>query len=669
MGTKSVNLAIIGDNLDALSKIQQVDAKAEELKAKVEADHPELIIGIDKAKADAEAALLRAEIESVLNGGGGIKISAALGDLSKGVGALGLASAGISALVPVAAVATGGILALGSSVASVGAGMGLFAVVAKGVFSDISAETSAYQASLVDTGKKRATDIATYQAQLKSLTGPQKELAQSVNSLQADWHGAISDMSGIVVSTLLPVLNVLPDVLNTVESMMTTMAPAFEKAGQSIAKALDGKALSDFMTTVAQHAATDIPVVIDIFGHLASIAGKVIVAFSPLGDKILSVIDTLTQKADAGANNTISKFVDYIQANGPNVTKSLANIAQAFKGMGGALASEGQVVALILPPLTGLLKLIASNPVGADALAGLLVLTKLGAAPAVLGLISSGLTKIVGGVKDWMLAQEALTVVNKEGAIASIAAWGLVGVAILAIVAVIVLVIHYHSQLLAAAKAVWAGIKSAAEAVWTWLDSTAKSVFGWMKSNWPLLLGILTGPFGLAVGEIIQHFTAIRNGAVTVVNDIRSFFNRLPGDMVSIGSNIVHGLISGILGMAGQIWSTVQNLATNYIEAPFKAALSIFSPSRVFAAHGQNIVAGLVQGIDSTAHLATASVTRMASGVANAGTASINRSMAGAAGSQQIVVSFDSSGADSELMTAMKKLIRVRGGNPGLLGR
>jgi hypothetical protein len=131
----------------------------------------------------------------------------------------------------------------------------------------------------------------------------------------------------------------------------------------------------------------------------------------------------------------------------------------------------------------------------------------------------------------------------------------------------------------------------------------------------------------------------------------------------------VHGLISGILGMAGQIWSTVQNLATNYIEAPFKAALSIFSPSRVFAAHGQNIVAGLVQGIDGSAHLATASVTRMASGVSNAGTASINRSMAGAAGSQQIVVSFDSSGADSEFMTAMKKMIRIRGGNPGLLGR
>jgi phage-related protein len=596
-------------------------------------------------------------------------LGANLGKVSLGLGGIGAAGAAVSALVPVAAVASGGILALGSSVASVGAGFGLFAVVAKGVFSDISSETSAYQASLVDTGKKRATDIATYQAQLKSLTGPQKELAQSVNSLQSDWHGAISDMSGIVVSTLLPVLNVIPDVLNTVESMMQTMAPAFAAAGQSIAKALDGKAFYEFMTTLATHAATDIPKVIDIFGHLADIAGKVIVAFSPLGDKILSVIDTLTQKADAGANNTLSRFIDYIDANGPNVMKSLANIASAFKSMGGALASEGQVAALILPPLTGLLKLIASNPIGADALAGLLVLTKLGAAPAVLGLISSGLTKIVGGVKDWMIAQEALTIVNKEGAIASILAWGLVGVAILAIGAIIFLIIKYHTQLWDAAKAVWAGIKSAAEAVWNWLDSTAKSVFGWMKANWPLLLGILTGPIGLAVGEIVQHWSTIKNGALDVVHSITSWFSALPGQMLSIGENIVHGLINGILGMAGQIWSTVQNLATNYIEAPFKAALSIFSPSRVFAAHGQNIVAGLVSGIDSSAHLATASVTRMASGVANAGTASINRSMAGAAGSQQIVVSFDGSGADSELMTALKKLIRVHGGNPGILGR
>jgi hypothetical protein len=568
----------------------------------------------------------------------------------------------------VAAVATGGILALGSSVASVGVGFGIFAAVAKGVFSDISSETSAYQASLVDTGKKRATDIATYEAQLKSLTGPQKELAQSVNSLQADWHGAISDMSGIVTSTLLPVLNVIPDVLNTVEGMMQTMAPAFAAAGQSIAKALDGKAMYEFMTTLAQHAATDIPKVVDIFGHLADIAGKVITAFAPMGDKILSVIDTLTKNADAGTNNALSKFIGYIQANGPNVVKALTNLAGAFKGMGGALASEGQVAALILPPLTGLLKLIASNPIGADALAGLLVLAKLGAAPAVLGLISSGLTKIVGGVKEWMIAQEALTIVNKEGAIASIAAWGLIGVAILAVGAIIFLIIKYHTQLWDAAKAVWAGIKSAAEAVWTWLDSTAKSVFGWMKSNWPLLLGILAGPFALAVGEIIQHFSAIRNGAVTVVNDIRSFFSRLPGDMASIGANIVHGLISGILGMAGQIWSTVQNLATNYIEAPFKAALSIFSPSRVFAAHGANIVAGLVQGIDSTAHLATASVTRMASSVGNAGTASINRSMATSSG-VTVQLEWNQTGGDAEFMSWLKKNVRGRGGDPGILGR
>lgn len=33
----------------------------------------------------------------------------------------------------------------------------------------------------------------------------------------------------------------------------------------------------------------------------------------------------------------------------------------------------------------------------------------------------------------------------------------------------------------------------------------ARKVIDWFKDHWPLLLGILTGPFGLAVGEIVKH--------------------------------------------------------------------------------------------------------------------------------------------------------------------
>lgn len=35
-------------------------------------------------------------------------------------------------------------------------------------------------------------------------------------------------------------------------------------------------------------------------------------------------------------------------------------------------------------------------------------------------------------------------------------------------------------------------------------------VFGWIKDHWPLLVGILTGGFGIAIMELIRHFGAVR---------------------------------------------------------------------------------------------------------------------------------------------------------------
>lgn len=54
----------------------------------------------------------------------------------------------------------------------------------------------------------------------------------------------------------------------------------------------------------------------------------------------------------------------------------------------------------------------------------------------------------------------------------------------------------------------------AVDAVWQVLQST----FRWVQANWPLLLAILTGPFGLATRFIIQNWTAILG-----------FFKAIPG--------------------------------------------------------------------------------------------------------------------------------------------
>lgn len=69
--------------------------------------------------------------------------------------------------------------------------------------------------------------------------------------------------------------------------------------------------------------------------------------------------------------------------------------------------------------------------------------------------------------------------------------------------------------------------------------------------------------------------------------------------LVETGKNIVQGLIDGIKSLAGTIGSAFLNMIPGWIQEPFKVALGIESPSKVFAGFGRNIGEGLIEGISS----------------------------------------------------------------------
>lgn len=90
-----------------------------------------------------------------------------------------------------------------------------------------------------------------------------------------------------------------------------------------------------------------------------------------------------------------------------------------------------------------------------------------------------------------------------------------------------------------------------------WLWAKAQAVFGWVKRNWPLILAILTGPIGLAVRWIVQHFGQLRAGVVSKVSALTSWLRGLPGRILRAVGNlgriltapgraIIDGLINGI---------------------------------------------------------------------------------------------------------------------------
>jgi hypothetical protein len=88
----------------------------------------------------------------------------------------------------------------------------------------------------------------------------------------------------------------------------------------------------------------------------------------------------------------------------------------------------------------------------------------------------------------------------------------------------------------------------------------AEGAFNWVRDNWPLLLGILTGPIGLAVLAITKNWDSIKEGFTSVkdwignrIDDIVSFFTGLPGRITTAATGAFTGLYNSFAGTLNSI--------------------------------------------------------------------------------------------------------------------
>lgn len=175
--------------------------------------------------------------------------------------------------------------------------------------------------------------------------------------------------------------------------------------------------------------------------------------------------------------------------------------------------------------------------------------------------------------------------------------------------------------------------------VGSWLSgavSAAASFVGRMASNAVNAGSRFLSSIGSYISQVPGRIGAGLSGAISAVGSFASsmasgalragqqFLSNLvntlasiPGRMVSIGSQIVQGIISGITGSIGKVGSAILGGVKDAISG-VKNFLGIHSPSRLFRDQiGRNIGLGLAQGISNSQAAVMSSMNGMASDIAS----------------------------------------------------
>ena len=233
----------------------------------------------------------------------------------------------------------------------------------------------------------------------------------------------------------------------------------------------------------------------------------------------------------------------------------------------------------------------------------------------------------------------AATAVTVATGVMTAAQWALnvaldanpIGLIILAVVALVgVFVLAYT-------KVDW--FRNFVNAAFKGILTVVSFVVDWIKDHWQLLLAILTGPIGAAVLMITTHWDTIKSKTVAVWNFLKSVFVEVVniykgfalaiigfvkgvgdkiGDAITFvseiptkiknlfskavnwlkqaGIDIVQGLMNGVGSILPKLGQFFLDKLPGWIVGPFKLALGIASPSKVFAQFGKNIADGLIVG-------------------------------------------------------------------------
>lgn len=126
------------------------------------------------------------------------------------------------------------------------------------------------------------------------------------------------------------------------------------------------------------------------------------------------------------------------------------------------------------------------------------------------------------------------------------------------------------------------------------ITGAATAVVNFVKAKWPLLLAILTGPFGLAVLAIAKNWDKIVSTAKAIPGKIKDAFKGMDTLLVNTGKDLIQGFINGITSKIDAVKDTLGGLTKSLTDwkGPLAKDRKLLKPA------GNAVIDGFVDGLE-----------------------------------------------------------------------
>jgi hypothetical protein len=239
--------------------------------------------------------------------------------------------------------------------------------------------------------------------------------------------------------------------------------------------------------------------------------GKLIADGASTDEVMAALSETFAGQASNAANTAQGKFKNFgIQ------------MGEAKEAIGAAVLP---LVDKLLPALTKLATFVQENT---DLI--LIIATVLGTFAAAILLVNAGMT-------IYNTIQAATTAINTALSASFSALWIATGAVIIIGIIAALIVLQAKFNIFGV---IIDGLTIGFNKFWDFI----KLVFGWIKDNWPLLLAIITGPFGLAILAIVKF----KDGIIGVLQGVKDFAVTIFDGIVGAFKGVLNGILAALEG-------------------------------------------------------------------------------------------------------------------------